>query len=1247
MPKEKLAVSTSAVGAKRGSAALLALITSVLVALSGLFVAPAAQAAPIANATVSVAGADANGLTVQVNFSDVPPSPLAPPQNMGVYAALVETGSTAYLGAGTWVRPDQIANGAGTAMVVTKVADGLDRNKSYELLMWYAHGNPTEDAIVLRQAVTITSEQWDAVFPPAPQPTATATTLSAAPASATVGAPVVLTTQVAPAAPGTVTFSEGGTVLGSAPTDGAGAAALSLSTLNEGAHNIVADFAPTDASAFAASTSAAASVTITAPVTPVEVSVTVKSVSETGLTVSASVTGVNPASQPNGVHVGVVLRGTANGAQAADFLGATASVKPIPESGAFSADVVIPANKLDPFQQYELVVWPQRSNPITANVVKVVPFDVTLAQWGQMFPDRGIEGKASVKSATETGLTIAGAVTGVDAASYSLGVHVGVVLRGTANGARQADFLGATASIRPIPASGTVSAEVAIPAAKLDRSQQYELVVWPQRSNPTTANIVKVIPFDVSTAQWDTVFGVEAPKISASVLDASETGLKVSATVENIILRAAADVPDTGKDDQGVYVGIIEKDRVADYQTNASAGAKEDFAYKTFIKDGRVTRSIDVPAAKLDRAKQYVAVSWLAHGFLSDSRFLAQTDLAISETQWDAVFGPEPKISASVTDAGKDGLKVSATVENIVLRAAADVPDTGKDDQGVYVGIIEKDRVAEYRVNASAGAKEDFAYKTFIKDGKVTRSIDVPAAKLDRTKEYVVVSWLAHGFLNDDRFLAQTDLAITKGQWDAVFGPTDPTGQSSATVTSLSSGQLGVRADLIGLDPADLPNGVYVGLLKRGTAETAQMEDVYGVQWVTSIPSDGKLSQSLKPIANTDLDRKAQYDVLVWKAHTFPGAANNLQVLPLTLTASQWDELFGTVPAPTTPGPTPQPVGGSMQAGSLTWGISSGFRGYTTGPIAKGAITTSGVGSGGGAYLFPQATAGSWDKNSQTGSVQYSGVVTFSGHNGLMTETFANPVITVTSASSGSVSVGGRTFSLNLGAASKSVGANGEVTWSGVPVVGALSGGGSSDGSSGGGSFAMDPLTFTVGAASGVRYGSTTVSTPTKKRTPAATPPATSGIKIVTPADEIVPGGEIEFEASGFERKERDVLVVLYSDPIVLDESAGADEYGTVRWIGTLPEDIEPGEHTITLQGSINAGAVIKVVDEKKEKSAKKATPISKKTSTETAQAAGLAPAEDGAPIWIWWLGALVLLAAAGTTSGLVIAQRRGRGTDG
>lgn len=258
-----------------------------------------------------------------------------------------------------------------------------------------------------------------------------------------------------------------------------------------------------------------------------------------------------------------------------------------------------------------------------------------------------------------------------------------------------------------------------------------------------------------------------------------------------------------------------------------------------------------------------------------------------------------------------------------------------------------------------------------------------------------------------------------------------------------------------------------------------------------------------------------------------------------------------------------------------------------------------------------------------------------------MSETFANPVIKVTSASSGTLTVHGQTLGLNLSKATKSIGAGGAVTWSNVPVSGGISGGGNG----GGGSFGYNSLTFTVGTASGVNYGSTAVTHPSQDKQAADAPPTDSGITILTPEDELVAGGEIEFEAEGFEANERDILVVLYSDPIVLDENAGADENGKVHWIGTLPDDIS-GEHTITLQGSTDAGAAISIMTQE-EYDALHADDLSVATDgagEPVTQAAGPVVTDEGAPMWAIWVGALGLLVVAAGMTGLVVAQRRRNG---
>lgn len=349
-----------------------------------------------------------------------------------------------------------------------------------------------------------------------------------------------------------------------------------------------------------------------------------------------------------------------------------------------------------------------------------------------------------------------------------------------------------------------------------------------------------------------------------------------------------------------------------------------------------------------------------------------------------------------------------------------------------------------------------------------------------------------------------------------------------------------------------------------------------------------------------------------------------------------------------TPKEEPKASGtGGAAAGSLKWGISSYFAVYTTqksntsgcptpgGHCAGGSISTSGVGSG---YLFPLAAGSDWDESAQTGTVKYSGVVAFKGY-GLTMFQVANPSITVHSDSSATLHTGNTTaygkgsYALNLSRASKSVGSNGEVTWSNVPVSGTLMGISAHQ------SIGLDNLTFTVGEASGVNFGSTEDRAEKKEYTAAATPPTTEGLEVLTPAEKITPGARIEIQARGFDPGDEGVLVVLYSDPVVLDDTAKADDAGVVRWSGTLPNDVELGDHVLTLQGSADAGAVIEVVEEQDPANAG-----GDGLALQQANSAGIGEifGPGGMSLWEWWVSAGGLAAIAACTS-VIAARQRGQ----
>ncbi len=277
-----------------------------------------------------------------------------------------------------------------------------------------------------------------------------------------------------------------------------------------------------------------------------------------------------------------------------------------------------------------------------------------------------------------------------------------------------------------------------------------------------------------------------------------------------------------------------------------------------------------------------------------------------------------------------------------------------------------------------------------------------------------------------------------------------------------------------------------------------------------------------------------------------------------------------------------EPASTPSASGALVWGIKASFRDYITGPIAAGSVTLSGASTSGGAYVFPQSSTGGLDPTTDAGTVAYSGSVRFLGHGGALDVKLADPIITVTSPSTATISVAGysgRIVFANLALASGTrTDSGGAVTFSGVPATLTAAGAALFQGNYPAGT-ALDPVTFTVGAvASAPTGGAKTVAAYVAPAThdPAPTPPATDGIEIGS--DALTPGQSISVSATGFQPGETGILLVVYSTPRVLADDLVADGSGTVRWSGALPADLV-GEHTLTFQGSVNRGVVVTIAD--------------------------------------------------------------------
>lgn len=685
-----------------------------------------------------------------------------------------------------------------------------------------------------------------------------------------------------------------------------------------------------------------------------------------------------------------------------------------------------------------------------------------------------------------------------------------------------------------------------------------------------------------------------------------------------------------GQTEPHVYLALIPKG--TDLDTIGQGGLYPNISVslpKDGAKKGTFAGTLTAPIDDLERTLSYEVISWPSRSNPADDSLYTRADV---EIDWDALY-PEDAVVLKTT--------VEKASKKAGLTVAFDAGNISEDLLGsqVTAALVEKGRKVTKSTQAAA-----FVRGTVGDDGTLSSSAVASPSKLDRIKSYDILLFSGTDFAQASaKKLARATVRISGDQWDAIFGAATP---ANVTIDKVALAKTGLRVDV---SATGLPGDkIYVAVIERGSEGNLTQDSGYA-DFLYQPPVKNGQGSFTFVLSKRAIDSKKLYEVLIWQSHSNPSSSTIYGRADIQISAKQWARLAGTTPQkPAQPKPQKPASTGAAAPGSLSWGISSGFADYTTNPNRAGGksggqILTQGVGASGGAYLFPQAAGGSWDAQSQTGTVQFSGVVTFTAHKGLMNESFANPTISVSSASRGTITVSGRSFPLDLGSASKSVGQNGEVTWSNVPVSGAISGG--SGGA--GGSLAVDPLSFTVGTASQVAFASTSVGgDDTPKRTAAATAPTATGISVLTDAKKIKPGGRIEIEARGFDPSDKGVLVVLYADaggePLVLDEEATASATGLVSWSGTLPKEAV-GAHTITFQGSINAGAVIDILEEDQAKKAAAKSPVVL-TEQQEAQAAGVAPVAAtpaNMSTWEWWASAGGLVAIAACMTLLVIRQRK------
>lgn len=425
---------------------------------------------------------------------------------------------------------------------------------------------------------------------------------------------------------------------------------------------------------------------------------------------------------------------------------------------------------------------------------------------------------------------------------------------------------------------------------------------------------------------------------------------------------------------------------------------------------------------------------------------------------------PEPARHASVEVAGanEDGATLAVTGTGFV-----NLPDSslGRPAAGVYAALRDAATMdLEYiAANMRSLPAVEYIRPQQIVDGDWSMTLTAPVGALDPDATYEVLIWVAHGIPTDATLLEVLPVTFTPEQLQALFPEAAPETKRSAQLTVEAVTTEGLDIAVSGEGFTDLPAptsggpvaGIYAALRDANTMSNETINaDTAIVPAVAFIPAarirDGVWRTALHADA-ADIDPGGDYEVIVWVAHGDITETTLLETLPVTLTDAQRELLTGsdddeTVPAPSPqPGTQPQPkptpsekptlsdrpskqpdegastpsivcttqtVPGTPGTPVLTWGVKSSFVSYIQGGIAKGSVMTSnGAVRSGGTFTWGRGT-GTLSASGQ-GTLRFPGVVSFTGHGGILATTFTNVRVQVNAGGSGVIIADVRSTDMN------------------------------------------------------------------------------------------------------------------------------------------------------------------------------------------------------------------------------------------
>ena len=747
-------------GSSRIRVLLAALVSFLLIAAGAVIVPPAHAASGSVAASVTSAGT--SGLTVQVEASGLP-------DVASVYAALIVKGTESGLsgpggGYAAFATPFPAVDAGASSFTLSAPADKLDRTQVYEVLVWQQHSVPNADTIYARGDVAISGSQWDAVFPPAtPDPGSDpgadpgsdpGADPGTTPEPAAPSIAVFLADGTTPA--GTTALKTGDTVVvkgsGYDPTANVGGRGVPIpATLPQGTYVVFGNFA----SQWQPSTGAASST---------------RSVGSQAWALAESVLDQVPAQYQ------AAIRG-----QWVD----------IAADGTFRATLTLQDTKATP-GAYGIYTYgaggvthaaQERSVALNYSVAPKITAAAALATG-----DPGV-------TTTVTGSGF-GSVTGVYAAVIETGTEAQV----TAGGG-----FAAMQYVRSV-SGGAFTVDLTAKAASLDRTKTYEVIVWQQHTMPNAQTILARTPVAISDAIWNTIAPAE-PAIAVFLADgttpAGTTALKAGDTV--VVKGTGYDptanvggrgVPIPSNLPQGTYV--VFGNFASQWQpSTGAAGSTRSVGAQAWALAESV---LDQVPAQYQAAIRGQWVDIAADGTFQATLTLKDAAAApgaygvytygaggvVNAAQERSVplnYGTAPTITSTVTSAtAAGGLVVHATGSR--LGAAT----------GAYVALIETGTEADVTAGGGFAAMQ---YVRPITGGEFSVDLTAAAKLLDRAKTYEVIAWQQHTMPTAQTIYGRSAVTITPQQWDALLGPivevpptTPPTTQPTAPGVPVPGGSL-------------------------------------------------------------------------------------------------------------------------------------------------------------------------------------------------------------------------------------------------------------------------------------------------------------------------------------------------------------------------------------------------------------------------------------------------------------------------